>query len=193
MLLTLTAGCGAGSDESALKPTRPAFTFTGPPLTAKDRNFHQALYLDYPGAEIRVLDATALTSPNVTFLGAVLVWPRDLKSGNVGGGPKFPPPGIRGHHRLDEVVPATETTFVAEGSSGPASVTIVFGFRLDGTEDGAVNGMRIVYEVDGERKTELHRIAMIACPPPQGCRGAGRMDDPEFTDNVLRRYGLLPG
>lgn len=191
-VLVLTAGCGTDSNEATLKPTQPESTFTGPPLTAKDRNFHQALYLDYPGAEIRVLDATALTSPNVTFLGAVVVWPRDLKSGNVGGGPKFPPPGIRAHHGLGEAVPAAETSFVREGSSGPASVTVVLGFRLDGTENGAVNGMRIVYEVDGERKTELHRIAMIACPPPKGCRGAGFGTDPDFEETTLRRYGLLP-
>lgn len=71
-------------------------------------------------------------------------------------------------------------------------MSIAFGFRLDGKDDGAVNGMRIVYEVDGERKVERYRIAIIACPPPKGCRGPSRIGDAEFTDNVLRRYGLLP-
>ncbi len=54
----------------------------------------------------------------------------------------------------------------------------------------SVNGMRIVYEVDGKRKVEVHRIAIVACPPPKGCPGLQK--DPDFSDNVLRRYGLLP-
>ncbi|MBA3745205.1 hypothetical protein [Sporichthya sp.] len=148
--------------------------------------------LDHPGAEIRVLEVTALTSPNVVYLGAVAIWPRDLRSGSLGTGPKFPPPRIRGHHAVDQVIPAAETALVPKGWDEPAPVSIAFGFRLDGKEPGAVNGLRIVYEVDGERKVELYRIAIIACAPPKGCRGARQMDDPEFTDNVLRRYGLLP-
>lgn len=193
VLLALTAGCGEGSDASALKPTEPEFTFTGPPITTKDPTFHQAVYLDHPGSEIRVLDVTALTSPNVNFLGAVAVWPRDLKGENVGGGPKFPPPGIRGHHPVDQAIPAAETAFAPPGWDTPASVAVAFGFRLDGSDDGAVNGLRIVYEVDGQRKVELHRIAIIACPPPKGCPREGSTDEPDFGDTVLRRHGLLPG
>lgn len=192
MLIALIAGCGSDADATTLTPTRPETTLIGPPITAKDPTFHAAVYLDHPGAEIRVLDVDALTSPNVSFLGAVAVWPRDLKGENVGSGPKFPPPGIRGHHAVEEVIPAGETAFVPKGWDGPASVAIAFGFRLNGVEDGAANGMRIVYEVDGKRKTELYRIAIIACPPPKGCRGATKADDPEFTDDILRRYGLVP-
>lgn len=191
--LVLSTGCGNGSASTELKPERPQTTFIGPRITASDSNFYQALDLDHAGAEIRVLEATALTSPNVAYLGAVAVWPRDLRQGSaLGTGPKFPPPGIRGHHSLEQVIPAAETAFVPTGWDQPAPVSIAFGFRLDGKDDGAVNGMRIVYEVDGERKVELYRIAIIACPPPKGCRGADRIQDSEFTDNVLRRYGLLP-
>jgi hypothetical protein len=191
-LLALTAGCGAGSDTATLKPTDPQTTMIGPLITTQDTSFHNAVYLDHPGAEIRVLDVDALTSPNVTFLGAVTVWPRDLKGENVGAGPSFPPPGIRRSHAIDQVVPPAETAFVPSGWNGPASLAIAFGFRLNGAENGAVNGMRVVYEVDGKRNVKLFRIAMIACPPPKGCGGSGQSDDPDFTDKVLRQYGLLP-
>lgn len=189
-VLVVLAACGHGSDE-ALKPVRPETTFTGPPITEKNPTFHQAVYLDHPGSEIRVVDVSALTSPNVTYLGAVAIWPRDLKSGNVGGGPKFPPPAVREHHPFDEVVPATETAIVPAGWNGPASVTIALGFRLEGLDPGAVNGFRVVYEVDGERKVLLERIAIIACLKPKACDGPG-FEEPDFGEGVLRKYGLLP-
>lgn len=181
-------GCG-GSDGPALKPTRPEATFIGPPITTKDPTFHQAVDLDFPGSEIHVLDVSALTSPNVTFLGAVAVWPRDLKKGSVGGGPKFPPPEIRGDHPVDQLIPAAETAFVPEGWDGPASVAIAFGFRMNGEGTGAVNGMRIVYEVNGKRKVEVRKIAIVACLPKH-C--GDRSTELGFSDGVLRQYGLLP-
>lgn len=188
-LLTLMTGCGDDSDSAALKPSRPETTFFGPPITETNPTFHQALDLDYPGSEIRVLDVSALTSPNVTFLGAVAVWPRDLKKENVGGGPMYPPPGIRGHHAVDEVIPAAETAFVPQGRKEPASVAITFGFRMEGAGNGAVNGMRIVYEVDGQRRVEVRKIAIVACLP-KGCADA--MDQPGFTESILSQYGLIP-
>lgn len=189
LLLALTAGCGGGSDATVLKPSRPTTTFIGPPITAKNPTFHQAVDLDFPGSEIRVLDVSALTSPNVTFLGAVAVWPRDLKKENVGGGPEFPPPGNRGEHPVDQVIPAAETAFVPAGRDAPASVAIAFGFRMNGEGTGAVNGMRIVYEVDGKRKVEVRKIAIVACLPK---RCGDRVSQPGFSDSVLRQYGLLP-
>ncbi|MGQ0624691.1 MAG: hypothetical protein ACT4PP_08625 [Sporichthyaceae bacterium] len=192
VILALTSACGPG-DGSALRPSRPTTTFIGPPITEKNPTFHQTFMIDHPGAQITVLEVTALTSPNVTHLGSVAVWPRDLK-GPIGGGPGFPPPGIRGHHALDEVIPAAETLFEPAGYDEPAAVGIAVGFRLNGTGVGAVNGVRLVYEVDDKRIVDVQRVAIIAClrPKAKDCDGPRFLDDPDFADKTLRRYGLLP-
>lgn len=192
VMVSAVAACGSGSGDESLKPARPTTTFTGPPITAKDPTFHVSFYLDHPGSELKVLEVTALTSPNVKSLGAVTVWPRDLLNGNVGGGPKFPPPDIKASHALDEVVPASETTFIPKGFEGPGKVAVSVGFRLEDNGVGAVNGVRIVYEVDGKRKVEVHRTAVIACVKPKSCRGSAFGDDPEFETKTLRSNGLLP-
>lgn len=191
-LLALTSACSSGSGAGALKPSKPETTFIAPPITAKNPTFHQSLDLDYPGTEIKVLEVTALTSPNVTYLGAVAVWPRDLKEASVGGGPEFPPPGIKGHHALEEVIPATETSFVPKGFEEPASVAIAVGFRLNGSDVGAVNGMRLVYEVDGKKKMELRRIAIIVCFQKKTCDSSNFDRNPHYDKAILRMYGLLP-
>lgn len=192
VVVSALAACGSGSGDESLEPAKPTTTFTGPPITVKDPTFHVSFYLAYPGSELKVLEVTALTSPNVTSLGAVTVWPRDLLDGNVGGGPKFPPPDIKASHTLGEVVPASETTFVPKGFDGPGDVAVSVGFRLEDQSVGAVNGVRIVYLVDGKRKVEVHRTAVIACVKPKSCRGPGFNDDPDFATKTLRTFGLLP-
>lgn len=192
ILVSGTSGCGSG-DGQAFKPTRPTTTAVGGfGLTEDQRNFHLSFDIDRPGATIRVLEVEALTSPNVQYLGAVTVWPRDLPGANIGFGPKYPPPKAKTVHPLSEEIPATETLVVPAGFSEPAVVHVVTGFRLLRGEIGAVNGVRVTYEADGKKSTDTWTVAAIGCLRPKDCEGPTGSEDPDFENRVLTEAGLLP-
>lgn len=192
ILVSSSSGCGSGDDQT-FKPTRPTTTAVGGfGLTEDQRNFHLSFDIDRPGATIRVLDVQALTSPNVQYLGAVTVWPRDLPDANIGFGPKYPPPKAKAVHALEDEIPSTETRFVPEGFSEPPVVHVVTGFRLLRGEIGAVNGVRVTYEADGEKSTDTWTVAAIGCLRPKDCEGPAGSDDPDFENRVLTEAGLLP-
>lgn len=181
---------GGGGD--AFELTRPTTTYIGIGVTAQDPNFHVSVDLDHtPGATIRVVEVLAHTSSNVDFLGAVAIWPRDIKDVSVGAGNEFPPTSVNGTHPVNQVVPSAETLFKPKGLNAPAAVDVVAGFRLRAGDIGAMNGIRVVYEVDGKRLTKDSPQAGIACKP-KGCDGPTGSDDPDFQNRVLREAGLLP-
>lgn len=181
----------SGNSDS-FELTRPTTTYIGIGVSEQDRNFHVGVDLDHmPGSTVQVLDVQAHTSPNVDFLGAVVVWPRDVKSIGVGAGIKFPPAKVKGTHPIDAPIPAEETLFEPKGFGAPGDVTVVAGFRLREGDVGAMNGIRVVYEVDGKRVTKDSPQAGIACLP-KGCDGPTGTDDPNFQTRVLREAGLLP-
>lgn len=184
--------CGSG-DDGALKPSRPTTTAVGSfGVTDTQRDFHLSFTIDHPGSVIRVLEVQALTSPNVKYLGAVTVWPRDLPGENMGFGPKYPPPAAKRVHQLNEEIPAAETVVVPAPFTEPPAVHVVTGFRLIDGDIGATNGVRVSYEVDGKQSSETWTVAAIACRKPTGCKGPAGSDDPGFEDRVLRAAGLLP-
>lgn len=140
------------------------------------------------GKEVKVLSFAVLPSSNVEVLGAVAVWPRDLDGEPPVGGPGFPPRNQQRHHPIDAVVPAAATSFIPAGFDVPPPLTLVLGFRLL-SGAGAVNGVTVVYSVDGETQRRHFRHAVIACLESEPCNEDG--NDPDFVRNLLRRDGLL--
>lgn len=138
------------------------------------------------GKELRIISVKAAYSPNVEYLGAFAVWPRDHGGITFAGGPGFPAPSQKAHHPIDAVIPAAETAFIPAGQKGPQPVTVTLGFRLL-SGAGAVNGVTIVYKVDGATKREHFRYAVTGCVKPEPCD----YDDRDFNTNLLRRYGLV--
>lgn len=192
ILVSGAGGCGS-EDDQTFKPARPTTTAVGGfGLTENQRDFHLSFDIDRPGTTIKVLEVQALTSPNVQYLGAVTVWPRDLPGSNIGFGPKYPPPKAKAVHPLTEEIPVAETLVMPAGFSEPAVVHVVAGFRLLQGDVGAVNGVRVTYAADGKKTSNTWTVAAIGCVKPKMCKGPTGSDDPDFENRVLREAGLLP-
>jgi hypothetical protein len=190
-LATGIAACGQGGGSDSYELARPTTTHGGIAITQQAPEFHIGVGLEFPGSTIQIIDVQAHTSPNVDFLGAVAVWPRDIKKFNVGAGTGYPPPNVKGSHPISEPVPATETLFAPKGFGGPGEVSVAAGFKLREGEIGAMNGIRIIYEVDGKRMTEDSAQAGIACLP-KSCDRPDGSDTTDFNTRILREAGLLP-
>lgn len=191
-LLFSSAGCARSESSDAFELSRPTTTYTGFAISEQSRDFHVAVGLDHPGSTIQIIDVKAHTSRNVEYLGAVTVWPRDLERYNIGAGVGYPPESVKRTHPISEPVPPAETLFEPRGFGEPGAVAVVAGFRLASGDIGAMNGIRVVYEVDGKRMIEDSSQAGIACLRPKQCEGPGGLDDPEFEKRVLFEAGLLP-
>lgn len=190
----LIAASGAAwatrDDDKKLRPTDPTTVYAGP-LVDKTGAFHMTpVRIDHPGKTITVLEVEALTSPNVEYLGAVVIWPGDLVHGNVGVSPSFPPRKVRGHHALGETASAVDTMVVPPKFGEPGAVSVVAGFRFRGDEVGAVNGFRVVYKVGGKKIIELVDHAAIVCP--ESCKKLPGWRDSDFAEDTLARLGLMP-
>lgn len=119
---------GGGADE--LPHLRPEATFRLENMAAGKTEFSLATpTILAPGKEVQILSVKAAYSPNVEYLGASAVWPRDHQGTTFAGGPGFPSPRQKAHDPLDAVVPAAETSFVPPGQTGPQPVTVTLGFR----------------------------------------------------------------
>lgn len=192
----LLAGVGwalwlrSGVEEGVPSPGNPTATFTLASMKAGKTDFSLGtLVLNHPGKDLQVIAVRPLTSPNIEYLGAIAVWPRDLDGQYASsGGPGFPEARTESYHPIGAVVPAAETGLVPPTWDRPPPVTVTAGFRLASGKVGAVNGVRVVYTVDGEKKSELFPHAVVACVKPQRCGG---QEDRDFEDNVLRQLGLF--
>ena len=163
------------------------------PLEGQEAFTLSTLDLYRPGAELHVLGVEALTSPNVQYVGAVNVWPRDSAKNALFTGPGFPAPEIKTHHPLDEIVPASETDIPAlPGIERPPPLSVAVGFRLLSGDLGAVNGVRVTYTADGKKAVETFRVALIVCTKSRFCEPSKGESDSEFNDRVLNQFGLLP-
>jgi hypothetical protein len=187
------SACGSGDGDHSLQPARPTTTAVGGfGLTETQRDFHLSFRIERAGANLRVLDVQALTSPNIEQLGAVTVWPKDLPGKNMGFGPNYPPADAKAVHALSEEIPAAETVVVPKPFTMPPAVYVVTGFRLKDGDIGAVNGVRVTYEADGNRTSDTWTVAAIACEKQMMCMGTAGSDDPDFESRVLGDAGLLP-
>ncbi|MGQ0623712.1 MAG: hypothetical protein ACT4PP_03515 [Sporichthyaceae bacterium] len=174
-----------------LTPQRPRITYIGVVVT-KNAEFSIGLMnLNHPGKNLTVLKVEALTSPNVEFLGAFTVWPRDAPENKVGAQPGFPPKTVESFHSIDERVPASETAVILPGySETPPPLEVAAGFRLASGDVGAVNGIRVTYRVGNESMSEVFRYAAIVCIPD--CKKRADWSEDDFSERTLRRFNLLP-
>lgn len=168
------------SGDSALEPERPRRTFYLK-LIPKQKAFTvSTLFIKgAAGKELEILEVRPLGSPNVAYLGAITVWPRDRGSVS-DGGEGFPTRGVDTYHpAIGTVVPASETAFLHADDSGRVRPVVVnAGFRLVSGSVGFVNGVEVVYRIGGDKKRERARTAMIVCMEPCAERGvAGDLSD----------------
>jgi hypothetical protein len=151
-----------------------------------------SLYLYDLGKDVQIVEVKARTSPNVEYLGAFTVWPRDFPTNKYLGGPDFPPARLKVRHPIDETVPAAETTVLPEGYRKPPPLTVALGFRIASGDVGAVNGVRVIYKLGGKIKHHDFREAVIGCVQPNPCQSQEGTDHSEFEDQALRRFDLVP-
>jgi hypothetical protein len=198
VLIAAVAGAGLwlrhGGDEFAVaEPTTGYKLFPMDP--GKTEFFLGGLYLRQPGREVEIRDVKVLSSPNVEYLGAFTIWPRDYSANKLVVGPGFPPSELKDRHpALGVKVPAAETGFMPADWSRPEPppLTVAVGFRVTSGDVGAVNGVRVVYTVNGTIKHEDFHHAVIACVKPNTCKAPDGRISSEYNDEVLRRFGLLP-
>lgn len=175
-------------------PTDPSTTY-GVSLDKDESDFTMGLlYIERPGAELEILEVHPLTSPNVEFLGAFTVWPRDfLTSSRLAVSPTFPPSRMKVRHSLGEVVPAAETGFVPAGESeAPSPLTVAAGFRIRSGDKGAVNGIQVVYKAGSKTLRQVFKQAAFVCIKPLRCTPPDGVSTSEWENQFLRQFGLLP-
>lgn len=196
-VLLLAAVAGArwlrGSGEDAFGPTDPSTTY-GVSLEKQETDFTMgAFYIQRPGVTLTVLEVTPLVSPNVEFLGAFTVWPRDVPGSALSIGSGFPPKEMTVRHGLADVVPATETGFVPKGDPGtPAPLTVAVGFRIRSGSMGAVNGIQVVYKAGNRTVRQVFNQAAFVCIKPLRCTPPKGLSTSEWENQILRQFGLLP-
>ncbi len=189
--LALTrSGDDGGAELVAAKP-EAGYLMT---LKKSERTFTLgSIYIQRPGEEVRVLEVSALMSPNVEYIGAVNVWPSNHAAQALSIGPGFPAPELKVHHPLDEAVPASETDNTPlPGTTAPQPIAVAVGFRVASGDLGAVNGVRVVYTANGKKVTETFHEAVIVCVDPRPCDEPEGMDFNTWRDGVLNQFGLLP-
>lgn len=153
------------------------------------------IYLESPGDEISVLEVKPRTSANVEYLGAFSIWPRDALGNNLVTSGGFPArsidPAIR--RPIEQAVPAGETAYASGGERNePLPVLVSAGFRITEGGMGAVNGIEVVYEVNGKKVRELFNQVVIACIKPLPCEPPNDLPSgDDWEDHVLREFGLL--
>lgn len=156
---------------------QPEFTFMAAEIVA-------------PGQAVEILSVRVLTTPNVTYLGALTVWPRNPRSAPATG-IGFPHLGARDvHPAFGVVIPPEETGFIFPGERESRAITVEGGYRLSGAGPGAVNVAEVAYRADGE----IHRVksdtAIIVCLIP--CLDKKRYPDTFEWDRVIRdRLGVV--
>lgn len=182
-----------GNSVGALTPTEPELGYAMT-LKQSDRTFTLgSIHIRRPGEEIRVLEVRALTSPNIQYIGAVTIWPKDHARQALGIGPGFPAPELKLHHPLDETIPAAQTNIAPlPGVTLPPPLGIAAGFRVVSGDLGAVNGVRVVYTANGKKITEDFRQSVIVCVKPRSCKTPDGEDSAARHDAILNQFGLLP-
>jgi len=146
--------------------------------------------IDEPGKAVQVVSVKALYSTNVEYLGAYVVWPRDYRLGPLSFGSGYPDSDQRVRHDLDEVVPASETSYLAPGESSLDPVALTLGFRIRSGNLGGVNGIHVVYRADGKSRERYFSIAAIGCVEPRSCESSDNRD-PDFFEKAMRELGLV--
>jgi len=179
---------GGSSDD--LTPRHPSTVFGTDDLTPTNSTFSVVTaYIRAPGKTVEILRVQPVTTPNVTYLGAITVWPRDFKDSGTDGGMGFPTESQHTTHpALGVVVPASETTYTEPGNTDPTPLTVNAGFRLSSGDAGAVNGVKVTYRVGKKVKSERSRWAVVVCMKP--CKRFPRGNLLEQEAAVLAIFGM---
>lgn len=132
-----------------------------------------ALYLDTkPGdGPVNIISVTPLTTANVEYLGARSIWPSaDGPYGNWQiPGRGFPRPQVKESHPITEQIPASEAGYTDEYGNH-RSIRLVVGFRMTSGDQGAFNGIEVVYRVGDRTVRQLFRSATLVCFELQHCQ-----------------------
>jgi hypothetical protein len=177
-----------------LRPSNPKTTY-GLLLEPQDKSSVTlaSIYLRHPGKTIEIISVTPLTSPNIQTLGTFTVWPQDYPTNRLLVGPGFPAPELKARHpAIGAKIPASETGRIPSDGGEPFPVTVGLGFRLGSGDLGVINGVQVVYKIDGKTTSELFREAVIVCAPPNRCAPAKGQTQDQFEDAALAQFGLLP-
>lgn len=183
-MVLATGACG-NSPTEALSPRDPRTVVQLEPLRPGQSEFTlSAGLIEAPGKSVEVLAVRVLATPNITYLGAVTVWPRNRESSSETG-IGFPHQGARTvHPAFGVVIPPAETGFVHPGERESRPVRVEGGYRLAGREVGAVNLAEVTYRADGEIRRVRSETAVIACLAP--CREQDRHPDVFEWERELR-------
>ncbi|MGQ0625825.1 MAG: hypothetical protein ACT4PP_14400 [Sporichthyaceae bacterium] len=187
--LVVTVVVITGRSDDKLSASDPTTVYGGLELTVGQKFTMASFPIDHPGAELRMIRVEALTSPNVEYVGAYALWPRDLARGSLAIAPGFPAKELRMVREFGAAITAEET--LRQGASGGyLSASVAIGFRLVSGDVGAVNGIRVVYTVNGRTRHMDFRHAATICASKAACKAA---DDSKWSDDVLRQFDLVPG
>lgn len=180
-----------GTDPLTLDYSEVGFTL--PVMEpGKAEFFMGSIYLDHPGKSVEVLEVESLRSPNVEYLGAFTIWPRDFPTNRQTVGRGYPPARLKDRHpAFGTVVPADETAFVPKGFEhrGAPPVVVNVGFRLASGDVGVVNGIRVTYKVDGKKTHKDFRYFAVACVKPNPCT-APQGSIESYADIARDMFGL---
>ncbi|MGQ0845278.1 MAG: hypothetical protein ACT4QF_14215 [Sporichthyaceae bacterium] len=186
LILASIASCGG---NGALTASEPLVTVEVDPLPSKNPEFTSSVILiSAPGKEVEILRLRPIATPNMTYLGAITVWPRDRDSitdADLG----FPGEGQRTYHpAIGTVIPASETGFRFPGEDTSRPVWVNAGFRLASGTEGGVFDVEITYRVDGRERTERSRRMFLVCTNP--CAGEDYDDGGDWADVLKEKLGL---
>lgn len=167
------SGAGATFELEPLSPKKPDFTAS-------------TILINEPGKKVEILKLRPTTTPNVEFIDAVTIWPRD-KDSITDGGPGFPTDGMSTYHRaFGTVIPAAETAFRHPGEETSRPIWVNAGFRLISGEVGAVFDVDVTYRVDGKERRERSGTVFLVCTTP--CED-GKYGDLDEWEEAMRKLG----
>ncbi|MGQ0847438.1 MAG: hypothetical protein ACT4QF_25245 [Sporichthyaceae bacterium] len=142
-----------------------------------------------PGAQVQIVKVEPLASPNLEYLGAYVVWPRDYEGGGLSIAAAFPSEILQPkRHAIDEPIPTSETNRVDTVNGSPVPFSVTVGFRVLSGIAG-VNGIRVTYRANGETLQRIFPLAVVACLRPGPCLDYSK--DLKADRVALRRLDLL--
>ncbi|MGQ0845274.1 MAG: hypothetical protein ACT4QF_14195 [Sporichthyaceae bacterium] len=186
-LALAASGCGGGDQEFA--PSESTAAFQLKPLSPEKPDFTiGAVDILEPGKQIEIVELRPIGTPNVAYLGAITVWPRD-KDSSTEAALGFPGKGVdRYHQAIGTVVPAAETAFKDPGQESPHPLWVGAGFRLLSGTVGGVFDVEVSYRVDGVERTRRAGATFLVCTSP--CEGNKYKDVNAWAEVVRKDLGV---
>ncbi|MGQ0845257.1 MAG: hypothetical protein ACT4QF_14110 [Sporichthyaceae bacterium] len=195
--LVLAVGAGsfialAGGDDTGVPLERPIILNTLGTFKEPGQDTFSAAYLGLEdhGKHLEVLAVEARMSPNVEYIGAKAIWPRDVEKNGANPGNRFGYPAYEAHEAFGTVVPPEELDYVPKGWDSPADLFVMAGFRVVSGDVGAVNGIQVTYKFGGKTKRQFFAHAIVVCKAPNPCKGPDGAT--AYSQGILTQFGLVP-